>query len=118
MPEVGIGFFPDVGTRYVLPRCPHSTGRYLALTGLRADCGDGVALGLATAYVPRAQLEGLIAAFDEEVDTIARERLVAVHRLHELLPVDRRSFDAGLLHGGGCIRVNRSADVPEMSFQT
>jgi enoyl-CoA hydratase len=71
MPEVGIGFFPDVGTSYVLTRCPDSTGRYLALTGLGADCGDGLALGLATAYVPSAQLEALIAALTERGDTQA-----------------------------------------------
>jgi enoyl-CoA hydratase len=71
MPEVGIGFFPDVGTSYFLPRCPDATGRYLALTGLRADSGDGLALGLATAYVPSAQLENLIAALAERSDTQA-----------------------------------------------
>ncbi len=36
MPEVGIGFFPDVGATYLLPRLPHRAGVYLAMTGLRA----------------------------------------------------------------------------------
>ena len=35
MPEVGIGFFPDVGGSYFLPRLPGETGLYLALTGNR-----------------------------------------------------------------------------------
>jgi len=59
MPEVAIGFFPDVGATYVLPRCPGRTGTYLALSGARATCGDGVALGLATHYVPSAAFADL-----------------------------------------------------------
>ena len=47
MPEVGIGFFPDVGATYFLPRLPHRAGVYLALTGSRADAGDALAFGLA-----------------------------------------------------------------------
>jgi enoyl-CoA hydratase len=51
MPEVGIGFFPDVGATYFLPRLPGKTGMYLALTGARANAGDAVLLGLASAHV-------------------------------------------------------------------
>ena len=35
MPETGIGFFPDVGASYFLPRLPHQFGFYLGLTGAR-----------------------------------------------------------------------------------
>lgn len=48
MPEVGIGFFPDVGATYALPRLPGQTGMYLALTGERVKRADAVMLGLAT----------------------------------------------------------------------
>lgn len=48
MPEVGIGFFPDVGATYALPRLPGETGAYLALTGERVRAADALALGLAT----------------------------------------------------------------------
>jgi enoyl-CoA hydratase len=48
MPEVGIGFFPDVGATYALPRLPGQTGMYLALTGERVRRADAVMLGLAT----------------------------------------------------------------------
>jgi enoyl-CoA hydratase len=51
MPEVGIGFFPDVGATYFLPRLPGKTGMYLALTGGRANAGDAVHLGLASVHV-------------------------------------------------------------------
>jgi enoyl-CoA hydratase len=77
MPEVGIGFFPDVGATYALPRLPGETGTYLALTGERVRTADALALGLATHAVRSAALpevkEALIAG--EPVDeTLARFR--------------------------------------------
>ncbi len=66
MPEVGIGFFPDVGATYVLPRLAHRIGAYLAVTGLRAEGGDVVALGLAQSFVPSASFEALSRALEEE----------------------------------------------------
>ncbi len=41
MPEVGIGFFPDVGATWFLPRMPGELGTYCALTGERFDAADG-----------------------------------------------------------------------------
>ncbi len=38
MPEVGIGFFPDVGATYFLPRLPGKTGMYLALDRGAGEC--------------------------------------------------------------------------------
>ncbi len=64
MPEVGIGFFPDVGATYVLPRLPCRIGAYLAATGLRADAGDVVALGLAQSFVPSASFGALAEALE------------------------------------------------------
>jgi enoyl-CoA hydratase len=48
MPEVGIGFFPDVGATWFLPRLPGEIGTWCALTGERLDAADGVATGVAT----------------------------------------------------------------------
>jgi enoyl-CoA hydratase len=66
MPEVGIGFFPDVGAAWLLPRLPFHAGVYLALTGLRADAGDAVALGLAQTFVPSAAFPALTQALESE----------------------------------------------------
>jgi enoyl-CoA hydratase len=66
MPEVGIGFFPDVGATHLLPRVPHRIGVYLAATGLRADAGDMVALGLATSFTPSGALPALERALADE----------------------------------------------------
>lgn len=62
MPEVGIGFFPDVGATWFLPRLPGEFGAYCALTGERLKPADGVALGVATHRVVSARLGDLIDA--------------------------------------------------------
>ena len=59
MPEVGIGFFPDVGATYALPRLPGETGMYLALTGDRVKRADAVMLGLATHSVASESIPAL-----------------------------------------------------------
>ncbi|MCO4319680.1 enoyl-CoA hydratase/isomerase family protein [Phyllobacterium sp. 21LDTY02-6] len=48
MPEVGIGFFPDVGGSAFLPHLPDHFGTYLALTGNRIRQGDCLQSGIAT----------------------------------------------------------------------
>lgn len=62
MPETGIGFFPDVGGTYFLPRLKDGLGQYMALTGGRLDGGDCVAEGLADGYLPVAKADALITA--------------------------------------------------------
>jgi enoyl-CoA hydratase len=64
MPEVGIGFFPDVGATYALPRLPDRTGVYLALTGERVRAADALDLGLATHAVPSAAMPSLLEALE------------------------------------------------------
>src|SRR5436190_1152315 len=51
MPEVGIGFFPDVGATWFLPRTPGELGTWCALTGDRLRTADAVAAGIATHHV-------------------------------------------------------------------
>jgi enoyl-CoA hydratase len=62
MPEVGIGFFPDVGATWFLPRLPGEFGAYCALTGERLKPADGVAIGVATHRVASARFGDLIDA--------------------------------------------------------
>jgi enoyl-CoA hydratase/carnithine racemase len=54
MPEVAIGFFPDVGGSYFLSRLPGMLGRYLALTGLKIGAADALYCQLADLYLPPA----------------------------------------------------------------
>jgi enoyl-CoA hydratase len=60
MPEVGIGFFPDVGATWFLPRMPGATGAYCGLTGERLNGADALAAGIATHRVPSARFPELI----------------------------------------------------------
>ena len=69
MPEVGIGFFPDVGATFALPSLPHRFGVAFAATGLRAKAADMAALGLATAYVESRRLAALSEALQSPGDT-------------------------------------------------
>ena len=62
MPETGIGYFPDVGGTYFLPRLGMAIGQWLGLTGARLDTAQCCALGIATHYVPSDKHEELIAA--------------------------------------------------------
>jgi enoyl-CoA hydratase len=62
MPEVAIGYFPDVGACFVLARSPGFTGTYLALTGARASAADAIYCGLADLHIPSGKLDELPAA--------------------------------------------------------
>src|SRR5690606_15670784 len=50
MPEVRIGFFPDVGARFLLARAG-ALGTHVALTGDAVGPGDAIAVGLADALL-------------------------------------------------------------------
>lgn len=56
MPEVGIGFVPDVGGTYLLARTPGEIGTHIALTTSRFSAGDAIACGFADHYIPSERL--------------------------------------------------------------
>lgn len=62
MPETSIGFFPDVGGGYFLPRCPGQTGVYLALTSKRIKAVDTVYIGFATHFIPAQKIPQAVEA--------------------------------------------------------
>ena len=65
MPEVGIGFFPDVGGTYALPRLAGEIGTYCAMTGERLGPSDAVGAGAATHYVKSHRIPDLAMALCE-----------------------------------------------------
>lgn len=67
MPEVGIGFFPDVGGSYFLSRLPGALGPYLALTGTQIRAADALYVGLADHFLPPAAWQHLQAQLDSLV---------------------------------------------------
>jgi enoyl-CoA hydratase len=72
MPEVGIGFFPDVGATFFLPRLAGETGAFCALTGARLKADDGLGAGVATHRVASARFGELAQALcgAEPVDAV------------------------------------------------
>ena len=52
MPQVGIGFLPDIGGTYFLSRLENHFGLYLALTGRAIGPADAYRLRLITHYIP------------------------------------------------------------------
>jgi enoyl-CoA hydratase len=62
MPEVGIGYFPDVGASFLLARAPGATGTHLAMTGTRVAAADAIYCRLADLHVPAARLREIPAA--------------------------------------------------------
>lgn len=67
MPEVGIGYFPDVGGSYFLPRLPGELGLYLGLTGKQIRPADALYAQLADWCLPHEQL----AEFDRCLDSMS-----------------------------------------------
>lgn len=79
MPETAIALFPDVGATFMLPRLPGALGMYLGLTGARLHGADAVHAGIATHFVPKAQMTTLAA-------DIARDGATAVATHAAALP--------------------------------
>ena len=59
MPEVGLGFFPDVGGTWLLSHSPGEVGTYFGLTGQTMSGPDAIYAGFADAVVPSAKLPEL-----------------------------------------------------------
>jgi enoyl-CoA hydratase/carnithine racemase len=64
MPEVGIGFFPDVGASFFLSRLAGSLGLYLALTGTQIRAADSLYVGLADYYLAPNAIKQLESTLD------------------------------------------------------
>ena len=74
MPEVSIGFFPDVAGTSLLARAPGELGTHLALTGGTASGADAIALGLADHFVASERLPALVEALETgDADEVVRE---------------------------------------------
>jgi enoyl-CoA hydratase len=59
MPEVGLGFFPDVGGTWLLSRSPGEIGTYFGLTGQTMNGPDAIYARFADAVVPSDKLAAL-----------------------------------------------------------
>jgi enoyl-CoA hydratase len=59
MPEVGLGFFPDVGGTWLLAHSPGEIGTYFGLTGQTMNGPDAIHARFADAVVPSEKLPAL-----------------------------------------------------------
>lgn len=96
MPETGIGFHPDVGGAYFLPRLAGELGAWMGLTGARLKTADCIASGLASHYVPSDKQAGLISALEAaDIDDDGE----ALEALLEEFSGDAGQSDLGLYRG-------------------
>ena len=79
MPEVGIGFIPEVGQMYLLSRSPGALGLHAALTGAPFSGADAIAMGFADHYVPHSDLDAFTAA-------IATDGIAGALAHHAIVP--------------------------------
>lgn len=77
MPEVGIGFIPDVGGTYLLSRAPGHLGLHAALTGAPFSGADAIAMGFADHFVPHDRL----ASFADTLLSDGADAAVAAHAI-------------------------------------
>ena len=68
MPEVGVGFFPDVGGTWLLSRASGELGTYFGLTGTAMTGADAVRAGLADVVVASNQRPALREALIQAPD--------------------------------------------------
>jgi len=81
MPEVGIGFSPDVGGPYYLANAPCNIGTYMALTGTPVSGADAVYVGMADVLVADEQIDELVKRLQGiENPTQVDEILAAFHQ--------------------------------------
>ncbi|KAL8664630.1 MAG: hypothetical protein Q9202_002900 [Teloschistes flavicans] len=104
MPETGIGFFPDVGGSFFLPRLEGELGTYLALTSTPLKGVQNLYAGTATHYIDSSVLPNLTSRLAELVfkdyDNLRRRLLIIDHTIQEYntgLPHDEPPYLAGNL---------------------
>jgi enoyl-CoA hydratase/carnithine racemase len=68
MPEVAIGFAPDVGGTRLLALAPGHVGEYLAMTGARMSGADAIFAGFGDYFVPADRLTALVEALEASGD--------------------------------------------------
>jgi len=101
MPEVGIGFFPDVGASHFLPRMPGESGMYLALTGRAVGQADAFYLGFATHCIASDEFDAITKALSD-AQTVD-ELLNPMHRDPGAGEVQKMRPLIDRLFGGDCV---------------
>ncbi|WP_282851930.1 enoyl-CoA hydratase/isomerase family protein [Gulosibacter sediminis] len=129
MPEVRIGYIPDVGGSWRLAVMPGEVGMHLALTAGSMGAGDAIEGGLADAYVASARLAELLVALEtDDADAVVarfsapapagelhaqRDWIDAAYR-HELVE-DMLAALGDLAEAGNAAAGEAAASIQQMS---
>ncbi len=92
MPETAIGFFPDIGSTWLLTRKAGESGTYLGLTGTTVGAADAIYAGLADVMVPTSNLAPMIEALGALPHTAKRDDMEHIIAPHTRAP------EPGILH--------------------
>lgn len=90
MPEMNLGFFPDVGAGYFLNKAPGYVGRYLALTGDVINGKDAIYINAADYLLPSDRIDEII----NKINTINWTEIDVESALKELF---EKAHDNSLL---------------------
>ena len=94
MPEVRIGFIPDVGGNFILAKAPGELGTHLALTAGDVYGADAILTGFADHYVESASLPALVEAVAHGTRPILEEvRALEAPRPDSALEAERAWID-------------------------
>lgn len=107
MPETTIGFFPDVGGSFFLPRLDGEIGTYLALTSERLSGVQAFYSGIATHYLDSSALGNLTTRLSELVFkdyATLPERLDLVNETIAEFSTGLPSIDEEKIHLSGKLR--------------
>jgi enoyl-CoA hydratase len=97
MPETGIGYFPDVGGSWLLPKAPGECGTWLGLTGNAVAGADAIYAGFADYLVPSDGLEVLVGDLSRATDIEGLEAAITAYAVdagEAVLAVNRDIIDA------------------------
>ncbi|OAA39962.1 Crotonase, core [Metarhizium rileyi] len=120
MPETTIGFFPDVGASFFLPRMNGAVGTYLALTSERLTGPNVFYSGIATHYLHSTSLPDLEARLAElrfrDDDALPKRLAIINDTLEEFctgLPYDQPMQLGGAVRQAvdRCFSKNNVADI-------
>lgn len=120
MPETSIGFFPDVGGSFFLPRLEGYIGTYLALTSNTLNGVNAFYTGIATHYIDSSSLPNLTARLAElefkDYSTLPDRLSVIDATIEEFgtgIPHNERMLIAGELRRAidRCFRHDRVEDI-------
>ncbi len=93
MPETGIGFFPDVGGGWFLPRLGLPVGLWLGLTGHRLKGGEVASIGIASHFMESEVVEAVKASLvQNEFDLLYAMEWDETGEFEKYVPVIQRCF--------------------------